>query len=181
MDAVRAEVQQNNAKANASAKPNFAYGYGGKYGVQEDRQDKVGGVPGLLLCAPVPMNRQRAGRIRGVGSLRSIVLVPSHIALQVAVGHDYQAPASKHSSQVDQKQGFGGEFGLQDTQDKSALGYDADTKVSAHASTASKTAESSGSAAGTKAKYEALQREKEEAERKATEERQAARAAADQA
>jgi len=38
---VRKEVQENNAAANAQAKPNFAYGYGGKYGVQEDRQDKV--------------------------------------------------------------------------------------------------------------------------------------------
>jgi hypothetical protein len=39
-----------------------------------------------------------------------------------------------HSSQKDMKKGFGGANGLDDRVDKSALGYDADTKTITHAS-----------------------------------------------
>lgn len=146
MEQVRKEVQENNAAANAQAKPNFAYGYGGKYGVQEDRQDKVCPV---LACSFPPYicswylcmksswtsslllsnTRPNSGDLHlypcgsGLVAPRLHLLglhpypLPLHPGrMQAAVGHEYQAPASKHSSQVDQKRGFGGEFGLQDQQ-----------------------------------------------------------------
>jgi len=45
MAQMRKDVAADNAKANIAAKPNFSHGYGGKFGVQTDRQDKVRSIP----------------------------------------------------------------------------------------------------------------------------------------
>ena len=50
-----------------------------------------------------------------------------------ALGHDYQAPLQKHSSQKDYATGFGGKYGVQnDRKDESAVGWDHVEKVDKH-------------------------------------------------
>ena len=50
-----------------------------------------------------------------------------------ALGHDYQAPMQKHSSQKDYATGFGGKYGVQnDRKDESAVGWDHVEKVDKH-------------------------------------------------
>lgn len=76
--------------------PKASYGYGGKFGVERDRMDKVhkfslGDV--ILLVA---------GRFGTPDS-----------SVQVALGHDYVAQVEQHSSQKDASKGFGGKFGVQ--------------------------------------------------------------------
>lgn len=78
--------------------PKASYGYGGKFGVEKDRMDKVG--------------RFVAAEPRLV-SPPADVLFCSVSAAQVAMGHDYVAQVEQHSSQKDMAKGFGGKFGVQ--------------------------------------------------------------------
>ncbi|UYV77205.1 CTTN [Cordylochernes scorpioides] len=109
------ELREKVARADAeaikrelAANPGAAYGYGGKFGVQKDRMDKVSG-PGWY----------HGGELQG--------------CVQCAVGHDHIENVPKHCSQTDAVKGFGGEYGVQtDRQDKVPLQYplvSASTKV----------------------------------------------------
>lgn len=66
-------------------------GFGGKFGVQTDRIDKV-----LVLW---------------VYGKESVYY--AYFWFQSAVGWDYQEKIEKHESQTDGKKGFGGKFGVQ--------------------------------------------------------------------
>lgn len=76
--------------------PKASYGYGGKFGVEKDRMDKVSEP--FCTCLHPRM-------------LRSGWLLVS--AVQAAMGHDYVAQVEQHSSQKDMAKGFGGKFGVQ--------------------------------------------------------------------
>lgn len=83
--------------------PKASYGYGGKFGVERDRMDKVrnhvfsAGGDGIVLVFPE--------RFLGGGGF---------LPVQVALGNDYVAQVEKHSSQKDASKGFGGKFGVQE-------------------------------------------------------------------
>lgn len=77
--------------------PKASYGYGGKFGVERDRMDKVytSSCWTLKIWGWVPL---------------CLISVAS---VQVAVGHSYVAQVEQHSSQKDASRGFGGKFGVQ--------------------------------------------------------------------
>nr|XP_030689073.1 src substrate cortactin isoform X2 [Globicephala melas] len=111
--------------------PRASHGYGGKFGVEQDRMDRGDGcqrssrnwVSGVMLQAA-------ASVVSGWG-LASWLFMPSHSA----VGHEYQSKLSKHCSQVDSVRGFGGKFGVQvDRVDQSAVGFEYQGKTEKHAS-----------------------------------------------
>lgn len=78
-----------------------AKGFGGKYGVQKESQDKV--CEGIHVMA------------RHCWLWHSMFVF---IDLQSALGWDYQSELSKHGSQTDATKGFGGRYGVQkDRQD----------------------------------------------------------------
>lgn len=83
--------------------PKASYGYGGKFGVEKDRMDKVArlNLCRHLLCIHC-LNKLYAD------SVHSCIC-----AVQVALGNDYVAQVEQHSSQKDAAQGFGGKFGVQ--------------------------------------------------------------------
>ena len=92
---LREDVQSDDK--TSGVKHNFARGYGGKFGVEQVRlglnEVAVGGVP--------------------LSPLTRLSLVITQVQDKSALGNDYQAEKSVHSSQIDGKKGFGGEFGLQ--------------------------------------------------------------------
>ena len=88
-------------------------GFGGRFGVQKDRQDEVH-VPWVSLCV---LNWWSRTHTHTSPSLPLLLLLL--LQLQAAVGWDYQAQLAQHESQTDTKKGFGGQFGVQrDRQDK---------------------------------------------------------------
>ncbi|EHB12338.1 Src substrate cortactin [Heterocephalus glaber] len=104
--------------------PKASHGYGGKFGVEQDRMDKrlsFGlGFPGPALIA---LTCAWPGVMQGA---------QEHVS---AVGHEYQSKLSKHCSQVDSVRGFGGKFGVQmDRVDQSAVGFEYQGKTEKHAS-----------------------------------------------
>lgn len=106
--------------------PKASYGYGGKFGVEKDRMDKVA----KLLFFP----RSDYGDMLMLFPARifvfSLLFCRHHVqqvefvhkcisSVQVALGHDYVAQVEQHSSQKDAAKGFGGKFGvLKDRVDK---------------------------------------------------------------
>ena len=73
-------------------------GFGGRYGVQKDRQDKVSRAS--LICTSLA------------------IITGCCFVFQSAVGWDHQTDLSKHESQTDAAKGFGGKYGVQKTQDE---------------------------------------------------------------
>eukprot|EP00051_Salpingoeca_urceolata_P010302 m.125609 g.125609 ORF g.125609 m.125609 type:complete len:213 (-) comp16655_c1_seq2:297-935(-) len=116
---MRQGVQEDDAKVKTESKrENFAHGYGGKFGVQSDRVDKV------------------------------------------ASGFDEVTAPALHSSQVDNKKGFGGKYGIDDRQDKSAVGYgESSTPVGTNYAKPQVTA---GSAKSILNKFQTMAQDKEE-------------------
>ena len=110
MEALREQTAREDAaikKKLMEQSPKASYGYGGKFGVQNDRMDKV--RPSLHLW------QSAAGILIEVFFCRSA---------QSAVGHDYVAKVEKHESQTDASKGFGGKFGVQkDRMDKVSFAF----------------------------------------------------------
>lgn len=77
--------------------PKASYGYGGKFGVEKDRMDKVD-HPVRWWWWNVPL-------------ISSVFWL--FVPVQVALGNDYVAQVDKHSSQKDASRGFGGKFGVE--------------------------------------------------------------------
>lgn len=71
-----------------------SYGYGGKFGVQTDRMDKV--------CSLFFRFNYKQGS--------DWVVIN---CFQNALGHDYIGTTEKHASQKDYSTGFGGKYGVQ--------------------------------------------------------------------
>ena len=84
-----------------------AKGFGGKYGVQTDKQDKV------------PWSRRFFFPLHNACFFVCLFVCVCVHVIQSAVGWEYQAELSKHGSQKDASKGFGGKYGVEkDKQDK---------------------------------------------------------------
>uniref|UniRef100_A0A8D0H782 Cortactin n=1 Tax=Sphenodon punctatus TaxID=8508 RepID=A0A8D0H782_SPHPU len=124
--------------------PKASRGYGGKFGVEQDRMDKsaVGfdyqgktekheSQKGRLTLVPV-LIWQAINYSKGFGGKYG---VDKDKVDKSAVGFEYQGKTEKHESQKDYTRGFGGKFGVQtDRQDKCALGWDHQEKMQLHES-----------------------------------------------
>uniref|UniRef100_A0A8C4H1P0 SH3 domain-containing protein n=1 Tax=Dicentrarchus labrax TaxID=13489 RepID=A0A8C4H1P0_DICLA len=135
--------------------PKASHGYGGKFGVQQDRMDKsaVGHDYQSKLskhCSQTDTSKGFGGKF-GVQADRVDQVFP--VALhyttgfggrygvqadrvdQSAMGFDYQGKTEKHESQKDYAKGFGGKFGVEtDKVDKSAVGFEYQGKTERHES-----------------------------------------------
>uniref|UniRef100_A0A667ZNR8 Cortactin n=1 Tax=Myripristis murdjan TaxID=586833 RepID=A0A667ZNR8_9TELE len=135
--------------------PKASHGYGGKFGVQEDRMDKsaVGHDYQSKLskhCSQTDTSKGFGGKF-GVQADRvdqvfllflenSVVYTHSTLEWKTmeitsAMGFDYQGKTEKHESQKDYAKGFGGKFGVEtDKVDKSAVGFEYQGKTERHES-----------------------------------------------
>lgn len=82
--------------------PKASYGYGGKFGVEKDRMDKVY----AFFC----LTFRRYGERLLLFIARFLICI---FTVQAALGHDYVAQVEQHSSQKDAAKGFGGKYGVQ--------------------------------------------------------------------
>uniref|UniRef100_A0A3Q2DF18 Cortactin n=1 Tax=Cyprinodon variegatus TaxID=28743 RepID=A0A3Q2DF18_CYPVA len=141
--------------------PKASHGYGGKFGVQQDRMDKsaVGHDYQSKLskhCSQTDTAKGfggkfgvQADRVDKVFTLTSDPLCSADYTTgfggrygvqadrvdQSAVGFDYQGKTEKHESQKDYAKGFGGKFGVEtDKVDKSAVGFEYQGKTERHES-----------------------------------------------
>lgn len=144
MEKLRKETEEADArkKKKELETANPGYGYGGKYGVEQDRMDRsaVGHdyAPKLEKHVSQTDYSTGFGGKFGVQSDRVDKVSFTHLTktrakfkkkiillLQSAVSWDYKEKLEKHSSQKDYSTGFGGKFGVQaDRQDQSAVGWD---------------------------------------------------------
>lgn len=109
----------------------YAKGFGGKFGLQEDRKDKVRlDVEAIFIHKNKRKPNHAAFDIAPKSSSyfnRNFYFDIS----QSALGWDHHEKTEKHSSQVDHSKGFGGKFGVQeDRKDRSALGWEHRERVS---------------------------------------------------
>ncbi|CAB3367713.1 Hypothetical predicted protein [Cloeon dipterum] len=110
--------------------PKAAYGYGGKFGVQQDRMDKS--AVGHDYTAPLNKHESQKDYASGFGGKFG---VQADRQDKSAVGWDHVEQVQKHQSQKDYAVGFGGKFGVQaDRQDKAAVGWEHHEQVQKHES-----------------------------------------------
>ncbi|NXK98643.1 SRC8 protein, partial [Formicarius rufipectus] len=133
------QEHQNLKEKELETGPRASHGYGGKFGVEQDRMDKVSvyapsqegqGSVERRRSFPCPLSPgARAGSPLMSDSVSPAVL----FLLQSAVGFEYQGKTEKHPSQKDYSSGFGGKYGVQaDRVDKSAVGFDYQGKTEKH-------------------------------------------------
>uniref|UniRef100_W5NEH7 Hematopoietic lineage cell-specific protein n=1 Tax=Lepisosteus oculatus TaxID=7918 RepID=W5NEH7_LEPOC len=110
--------------------PRAAYGYGGKFGVEKDRMDKV--AVGHSYVAEVEKHSSQTDAARGFGGKYG---VQKERIDKSAVGFEYKADVEQHASQRDYSRGFGGKYGVEKEKvDKAALGYDYKGETEKHQS-----------------------------------------------
>lgn len=117
-------------ESNAKKATNFSEGYGGRFGVQQDRVDKS--AFGFGIQQETTKHSSMTDYKSGFGGKFG---VEKGKADKSALGFDHVEKLSKHSSQTDHSLGFGGRFGLNtDRKDKSALGFEHNEAVPKHSS-----------------------------------------------
>jgi cortactin len=95
----------------------YSAGFGGKYGVQKERQDKS--AEGWDYQAKREQHASQKDYATGFGGKYG---VQTDRQDQSAEGWDYQAKLEQHTSQKDYSTGFGGKYGVQkDRQDEVCL------------------------------------------------------------
>uniref|UniRef100_A0A9L0JSE7 Src substrate cortactin n=1 Tax=Equus asinus TaxID=9793 RepID=A0A9L0JSE7_EQUAS len=110
--------------------PRASHGYGGKFGVEQDRMDKS--AVGFDYQGKTEKHESQKDYSKGFGGKYGI---DKDKVDKSAVGFEYQGKTEKHESQTDYVKGFGGKFGVQtDRQDKCALGWDHQEKLQLHES-----------------------------------------------
>uniref|UniRef100_A0A4W4G074 SH3 domain-containing protein n=1 Tax=Electrophorus electricus TaxID=8005 RepID=A0A4W4G074_ELEEL len=110
--------------------PQASHGYGGKFGVQEDRMDKS--AVGHDYQSKLSKHCSQTDTSKGFGGKFG---VQSDRVDQSAVGFEYAGKTEKHASQKDYATGFGGRYGVQaDRVDQSAVGFDYQGKIDKHES-----------------------------------------------
>uniref|UniRef100_A0A8C2FC01 Cortactin n=1 Tax=Cyprinus carpio TaxID=7962 RepID=A0A8C2FC01_CYPCA len=125
--------------------PKASHGYGGKFGLQQDRMDKsaVGHEYQSKLSKHCTQTDSSKGFVDkfGVEADRvdqvspQISSGPVSVSVLSAVGFEYQGKTEKHESQKDYTKGFGGKFGVEtDKVDKSAVGFEYQGKTEKHES-----------------------------------------------
>nr|XP_057933972.1 src substrate protein p85-like [Doryrhamphus excisus] len=114
--------QEETAKAS--------YGYGGRFGVERDRMDKV--AVGHDYVARVEQHSSQKDAARGFGG--KFGLEEDRVD-KSALGFEYKGRVQQHTSQTDHSKGFGGKYGVEkDKVDKAALGYDYKAQTEKHQS-----------------------------------------------
>uniref|UniRef100_A0A3Q3E465 Cortactin n=1 Tax=Hippocampus comes TaxID=109280 RepID=A0A3Q3E465_HIPCM len=110
--------------------PKASHGYGGKFGVQQDRMDKS--AVGHEYQSKLSKHCSQTDNSKGFGGKYG---VQSDRVDQSAVGFEYAGKTEKHASQKDYNTGFGGKYGVQaDRVDRSAVGFDYQGKTEKHES-----------------------------------------------
>lgn len=110
--------------------PKASHGYGGKFGVQQDRMDKS--AVGHDYQSKLSKHCSQTDTAKGFGGKFG---VQADRVDQSAVGFEYAGKTEKHASQKDYTTGFGGRYGVQkDRVDQSAMGFDYQSKTEKHES-----------------------------------------------
>ncbi|XP_032494725.1 src substrate cortactin isoform X1 [Phocoena sinus] len=110
--------------------PKASHGYGGKFGVEQDRMDRS--AVGHEYQSKLSKHCSQVDSVRGFGGKFGVQVDRVD---QSAVGFEYQGKTEKHASQKDYSSGFGGKYGVQsDRVDKSAVGFDYQSKTEKHES-----------------------------------------------
>uniref|UniRef100_A0A665V0V3 Cortactin n=1 Tax=Echeneis naucrates TaxID=173247 RepID=A0A665V0V3_ECHNA len=110
--------------------PKASHGYGGKFGVQQDRMDKS--AVGHDYQSKLSKHCSQTDTSKGFGGKFG---VQADRVDQSAVGFEYAGKTEKHASQKDYASGFGGRYGVQaDRVDQSAVGFDYQGKTEKHES-----------------------------------------------
>ncbi|MGH0154950.1 UNVERIFIED_CONTAM: hypothetical protein FKN15_071133 [Acipenser sinensis] len=110
--------------------PKASHGYGGKFGVQQDRMDKS--AVGNEYQSKLSKHCSQTDSVKGFGGKFG---VQADRVDQSAVGFEYTGKTEKHASQKDYSSGFGGRYGVQaDRVDQSAVGFDYQGKLEKHES-----------------------------------------------
>ncbi|XP_072321047.1 src substrate cortactin isoform X4 [Eucyclogobius newberryi] len=110
--------------------PKASHGYGGKFGVQQDRMDKS--AVGHEYQSKLSKHCSQTDTSKGFGGKYG---VQADRVDQSAVGFEYAGKTEKHASQKDYSTGFGGRYGVQkDRVDQSAMGFDYQGKTEKHES-----------------------------------------------
>ncbi|NXM85763.1 HCLS1 protein, partial [Oenanthe oenanthe] len=107
--------------------PKASYGYGGKFGTEQDRMDKS--AVGHEYVAPVEKHSSQTDAAQGFGGRFG---VQRDRADKSALGFEYKGEVEKHCSQKG-KSGFGGRYGVErDKVDKAAVGFDYKSQAEKH-------------------------------------------------
>ncbi|XP_008398566.1 src substrate protein p85-like isoform X1 [Poecilia reticulata] len=110
--------------------PKASYGYGGKFGVEKDRMDKV--AMGHDYVAQVEQHSSQKDMAKGFGGKFG---VQKDRVDKSAMGFEYKGEVQQHTSQKDYSKGFGGKYGVdKERVDKAALGYDYKAETEKHQS-----------------------------------------------
>ncbi|XP_068573424.1 src substrate protein p85-like isoform X1 [Cebidichthys violaceus] len=110
--------------------PKASYGYGGKFGVEKDRMDKV--ALGNDYVAQVEQHSSQKDAAQGFGGKFG---VQKDRVDKSAMGYEYKGEVQQHASQKDHSKGFGGKYGVEKEKvDKAALGYDYKGQTEKHQS-----------------------------------------------
>ncbi|XP_038550632.1 src substrate cortactin-like isoform X2 [Micropterus salmoides] len=151
----------------------YVKGFGGKFGVQTDRQDKS--ALGWDHQEKLQLHESQKDYKRGFGGKYGVEVEKQD---QCALGYEHKESLAKHESQKDYSKGFGGKFGVQnDRMDKSAGSFDELEKPSPSYQK-TKPVEAAGSNTGSiKARFENIAKQKEEEDKKRAEEERARRQA----
>ncbi|XP_075598276.1 hematopoietic lineage cell-specific protein isoform X1 [Balearica regulorum gibbericeps] len=108
--------------------PKASYGYGGKFGTEQDRMDKC--AVGHEYIADVGKHSSQTDAAQGFGGKYG---VQRDRADKSALGFEYKGEVEKHSSQKDYSKGFGGRYGVErDKVDKAAVGFDYKSQAEKH-------------------------------------------------
>uniref|UniRef100_A0A8D2DK34 Cortactin n=1 Tax=Sciurus vulgaris TaxID=55149 RepID=A0A8D2DK34_SCIVU len=112
------------------AGPRASRGYGGRFGVEQDRMDRS--AVGHEYQSKLSKHCSQVDSVRGFGGKFGVQMDRVD---QSAVGFEYQGKTEKHASQKDYSSGFGGKYGVQaDRVDRSAVGFDYQGKTEKHES-----------------------------------------------
>ncbi|XP_028999479.1 src substrate cortactin-like isoform X2 [Betta splendens] len=110
--------------------PKASLGYGGKFGVQQDRMDKS--AVGHDYQSKLSKHCSQTDTSKGFGGKYG---VQADRVDESAVGFEYVGKTEKHTSQKDYATGFGGRYGVQsDRVDQSAMGFEYQGKTEKHES-----------------------------------------------
>lgn len=110
--------------------PKASHGYGGKFGLQQDRMDKS--AVGHEYQSKLSKHCSQTDTSKGFGGKYGL---QEDRVDQSAVGFEYVGKTEKHASQKDYSTGFGGRYGVQaDRVDQSAVGFEYQGKTEKHES-----------------------------------------------
>ncbi|XP_065539684.1 src substrate cortactin isoform X3 [Lathamus discolor] len=167
------QEHQNLKEKELETGPKASHGYGGKFGVEQDRMDKS--AVGHEYQAKLSKHCSQVDLVKGFGGKFG---VQTDRVDQSAVGFEYQGKTEKHASQRDYAKGFGGKYGVQkDRMDKNAVTFE---DIEKPASTYQKTKPIEAVANKTssiRANFENLAKEKEQEDRRKAEAERAQRMA----